>query len=521
MRKLFTLSIAVLLSVFSINAQYVMKVTLKNGQEKEFDTSEIENIIWPENEDAPETHEWVDLGLPSGTKWATCNVGASSPEEYGGYYAWGEVTEKSYYSWDTYAYGSDWDDCQYIGSEISGTEYDVAHVKWGDEWRMPTYADWTELMEYCSYEWATKSGINGYVITSNSNGNEIFLPAAGYKTDNSTSNVGKMGFYWSSLFDESEPPCAWKIGFGSEGFGRMNGNRCDGQSVRPVLSGSNPTEIKVTSIILGESSLSLTVGDASTISASVEPSNATDKSLSWSSSDPSVATVDASGMISAIKAGTTTITVTANDGSGVKATCTVTVAAAPENIEGEHNGHKYVDLGLPSGTKWATCNVGASSPEEYGGYYAWGEVAEKGDYTWENYAYYNDNTDDFQYIGSEISGTQYDVAHVQWGGSWRMPTLAQCKELLECCSSSWTSVNGVNGRKFVGPNGNSIFLPAAGYRWNDYLNYAGSDGYYWSGTLYGSDGFDFHAYYLYFYSAYLYWYNDGRGCGRSVRPVCP
>ncbi len=192
-----------------------------------------------------------------------------------------------------------------------------------------------------------------------------------------------------------------------------------------------------------------------------------------------------------------------------------TIKLGLQGCTDEHHPHA-IDLGLPSGTKWACCNVGANSPEEYGGYYAWGEVAEKGVYNWDTYAYGSD-WDDCQYIGSEISGTQYDVAHVQWGGSWRMPTLAQCEELMDCCTSSWTSVNGVNGRKFVGPNGNSIFLPAAGCRWDDYLNYAGSGGYYWSGTL--NDSYDSGAYSLYADGS-LYWYGSNRYYGRSVRPVC-
>ena len=181
-----------------------------------------------------------------------------------------------------------------------------------------------------------------------------------------------------------------------------------------------------------------------------------------------------------------------------------------------------IDLGLPSGTKWACCNVGASSPEEYGGYYAWGEVAEKSVYDWDTYAYGSD-WDDYQYIGSEISGTQYDVAHVQWGGSWRMPTVAEQNELREKCIWTWTDLNGTSGMKVTGPNGNSIFLPAAGARKIDILDDAGSWGYYWSGTLndHPTIGVKNNAYYFNFLSDFI-GVQDGyfRGLGASVRPVC-
>ena len=183
----------------------------------------------------------------------------------------------------------------------------------------------------------------------------------------------------------------------------------------------------------------------------------------------------------------------------------------------ENETHVAVDLGLPSGTKWATCNVGASKPEEYGGYYAWGETEEKEVYSQDAYMYYKNG--EYVNLGSDISGTKYDVAHVKWGGNWCMPTKDDIKELLDNCTSEWTTLNGVNGRKFTSNiNGNSIFLPAAGYRWLGDLGYAGENGYYWSSTQNPdySDG----AYYLYFYLGNARWrYYLDRFSGQSVRPV--
>ena len=174
-----------------------------------------------------------------------------------------------------------------------------------------------------------------------------------------------------------------------------------------------------------------------------------------------------------------------------------------------------VDLGLPSGLKWANMNVGASSPEDYGNYYAWGETTTKSNYTRDSYQYHNGSS--FLHIGSNISGTQYDVARAQWGGSWRLPTEAEIQELVDRCSWTWTTYNGVNGYKVTGPNGNSIFLPAAGCRDGTEIYDRGSIGDYWSGTL-GGDYSDY-AYYLDFGSGDLYVGCSYRGLGLTVRPV--
>ena len=177
------------------------------------------------------------------------------------------------------------------------------------------------------------------------------------------------------------------------------------------------------------------------------------------------------------------------------------------------NGHEYVDLGLPSGLKWATCNVGASKPEEYGNYYAWGEISPKAEYTEENSITYDEEMND-------ISGNpQYDAARANWGGSWRMPRENEMEELLDYCEWEWTQKNGVNGYKVIGRNGKSIFLPAAGRRLGSSLDDAGSSGRYWSSTPLDNYCFDYYAYCLGFYSDFQSMGDDSRFNGRSVRPV--
>lgn len=197
----------------------------------------------------------------------------------------------------------------------------------------------------------------------------------------------------------------------------------------------------------------------------------------------------------------------------------------PELLTCPDDNHPHaIDLGLPSGTKWCCCNVGASTPEGYGGYYAWGETTTKSVYRdWDTYAYgYYDSDGYYHYIniGSDIAGTGYDAATVNMGTPWRMPSTAQQQELINNCSRQWTQVNGVNGILVIGRNGGQIFLPAAGYRWLDEFDDAGSNGNYWSSSLYPN--YDNLAYYMGFDSYGWYWGDYGyRYSGQSVRAVCP
>ncbi len=174
------------------------------------------------------------------------------------------------------------------------------------------------------------------------------------------------------------------------------------------------------------------------------------------------------------------------------------------------NGHEYVDLGLS--VKWATCNVGATNPEDYGNYFAWGETTTKSDYDYDNSTTYCKNM-------SDISGNaEYDAARANWGGPWRMPTYTEIGELINNCTWEWTSQNGVNGYKVTGPNGNSIFLPAAGYRYGSSLRNAGSYGAYWGSTPNKST---VECALTFFFDSDNYNMGDdsGRIGGHSVRPV--
>ena len=206
-------------------------------------------------------HQYVDLGLPSGIKWATCNVGASNPEEYGDYFAWGEV--EPYYSglnadgsatgwkegksdgycWQSYCGQSsftEWSTAPYDATtKILKPENDAARQNWGGNWRMPTIAEQDELLNTANCTWTWKSnynstGVAGYIVTSKKNGNTIFLPAAGVRDGSSLDHVGFFGNYWSSSLYESGSSNAYYLYFGSNNVGGNYGSRYYGQSVRPV-----------------------------------------------------------------------------------------------------------------------------------------------------------------------------------------------------------------------------------------------------------------------------------------------
>lgn len=173
--------------------------------------------------------------------------------------------------------------------------------------------------------------------------------------------------------------------------------------------------------------------------------------------------------------------------------------------------HEAVDLGLS--VQWATCNIGAELPESYGNYYAWGEVKTKAIYTENNYKHMKDGQ--FVPLGQNIAGTTYDVARQQWGGDWRLPTVAEVEELAQRCVWTWTSQNGVNGYLITGPSGDNIFLPAAGQKRSEALN-VGSTGYYWTATP--ASDYPSAAYNLNF-SGYAGRWSANRSYGFTVRAV--
>lgn len=450
-------------------------------------------------------HDYVDLGLPSGTLWSTCNVGADSPEGYGDYFAWGETSSKSNYNWNTYSWcnGSSSTLTKYCNNSSYGyngftdnlltldASDDAATANWGSAWRMPTYDELNELMTNCTITWTTQNGVNGQLFTG-TNGNSIFLPAAGDHNNSSLNSDGYGGRYWSSSIDENHPYYAWYLRFASDYDCYMYdyGQRYSGHSVRPVLATNAPTVTTYTVTF-----------DANGGSGTMQPQTFREevaqalRTNAFTRSNYTFAgwNTDANGSGTAYTNGQS-ITVSAN----------MTLYAQWEAV----SDHAYVDLGLPSGTLWATCNVGANSPEEYGDYFAWGEISTKSSYSSGTY-YYSDNPTTLP--------TSVDAATANWGSDWRMPTKAEFDELISNCTVIWTTQNGVYGRRYTGTNGNSIFLPAAGYYEGSSLRYAQSYGYYWSSSLNTSSQTG--AYHHNFGSYMCGTYSSERYNGESIRPV--
>ena len=411
----------------------------------------------------------IDLGLPSGTTWACCNVGAHAPESYGGHFAWGETEEKEIYTWSNYIHcDGSIDTCHdIIGRNIAGTEYDVAHVKWGGSWKMPTFNQINELLDNCTSEWMTVNGINVRRFTG-PNGNSIFLPAAGGHGENRLPyNVGSSGLYWSSTSYNMPNDKYYLIGAyhltSIPNSAHWNGTLpYIGLCVRPVIGDI------FYALTLSDDEILLDVGDEAHVTIY---GGSKSYSISASNDNVTVSLAENKITIQANASGEAEVTVT-DDNTGEKKAITIIVRG--HRCPDENHPH-MIDLGLPSGTKWACCNVGAHAPEDYGGHFAWGETEEKESYEWETYTH---NEDD---LGSDIAGTDYDVAHVKCGGLWRMPTYEQWEELRTNCSAEWTNVNGIDGLKLTANNGNSIFLPAVGIRQYDNPSNRNS-GNYWSST---------------------------------------
>ena len=359
-------------------------------------------------------YEYVDLGLTSGLKWARINLGASSPEEYGDYYAWGEIeTKSSYTSSNSTTYNVEMED--YTGNPT----YDAAAANWEDRWRTPTEDDFIELYDECEWTWMTYNDIDGYLVTG-PNGNSIFLPAGGLISGYTDKNIGEYGRYWSSTPYSGDDKRRYHLCF---------------------YEGSINAQIYYSGFV------------GMTIRAVY------DENYLWEA--PTTGTL---------------------------------------------NGYEWVDLGLPSGLKWATVNVGADEPTDYGNYYAWGEIEPKD-------GYYTSNSVTYGKSSSDFSGdATYDAATANWGSDWRMPTKDECQELIDKCT--WTSTTQANsdgekirGYLIEGTNGNTIFLPFTGY-------YSGtgfaSGCNYWSSTPKSL---------IYAYNLKTYLSAENKCQGRAVRPV--
>lgn len=424
-----------------MNRKYGFSVRPVYGTSKAEPTSES-NQSTEQTASTPnnDKQEYVDLGLPSGLKWATCNIGASSPSEEGNYYAWGQTSKESSIS----TYEKDIDD-------FSGyPSHDAATANWGDSWRMPTKEECQELMEKCTWTWTSKDGHKGYLVKG-PNGRSIFLPTTG-------DNWNQTGYYWTSTPTEDNGN-AFGFYCSGEKYGKKGQwnihevYRKEKRPIRPVYKTNR--------------------AESAPDSTQIPTSESTQTSE-----------------------------------QGTPTPIPVAELSAPD---GAIAGHDYIDLGLPSGLKWATCNVGTSSPSEYGNYYAWGETSTKATYNEKNSKTYKKKMENI------AGNSAYDAVRADWGGSWRLPTKTEYNELLNKCTWTWVNHSGHNGYLVTGPNGRSIFLPAVGQRYGTASLGTEDGGYYWSSTP--RDNNKKEAYHLCIYNDAKFCVYSGRYYGNALRGV--
>lgn len=409
--RIILLTAACLFVGMQLSAQGV-KIVKKGGLAVDYNYSKIERIEVKYDEARADTA--VDLGLPSGLKWAKFNIGANAPEEHGGYFAWGETTEKNVYSWGWYLCQQSecgtWADpfiknYQSAGTYILGPAYDAAHIQWGGRWRMPTEDDFKELKENCSCEKTTVNGVSGYRYTG-WNGNSIFLPDGKIKNGtNLTSDLFKCA-YWTSFCMYYSISTAQQASAFAPNGNLSKIDRAYGLAIRPVNDASTGSNIDGYVVHRTDGAVDYyTFQEVDHIEAYLEKEY-----------DPN----------------------------------------APSDGD-------YIDLGLPSGIKWASCNLGGVNPWDFGDYY------------------------------TGYSAYMQEVAVPE---GYSIPGSANFEELIENCEVKTVTYNNVQGNMFTSKiNGNKIFLPFAGW-YDDDRNYNSYDGRYWSFSRKAGAGFNRYRHYF-------------------------
>ena len=473
------------------------------GDTKSFTTKKVEDMI--------KTNDVSELGPTSVVLNATLDTTdcRCSHLSYGFYYSEGETANPSTFIPSENLEGGNFS--RALNNLLSGRQYSFAAcVRFSSNGSIRYLG---EVKSFCTERTAVDSvGLDMTEYTFNSIGSTLTLGATVFPTYATDKSVE-----WSS---DNESVATVSSSGTVKAIGNGTANITVTTTDQKKTATCTITVAQwVTGITLDKTSLSIAIGNEAMLSVTILPDNANDKTYTWSSSDSSIASVDNSGKVTAKAKGNATIKVTANDGSGVFASCAVVVKnPCPAGA---------VDLGLS--VYWATSNIVASKPEDHGDYYAWGEVETKENYTWSTYKFGTSSSGPFSKYNTKSSkGTvdnktvldpEDDVAHVKLGGKWRMPTDEEWTELRTKCT--WTLTDnyngtGVKGRIVTATNGNSIFLPAAGSRYGTSLYNAGSVGTYWSSSL--LDGSS-DAWYLSFNESSVNRRYFDRCDGRPVRPV--
>lgn len=468
----------------------------------------------------------IDMGViitrKDGTRfklyWGNMNLGANSPLEAGEYYAWGETEPKVSYGWKNYKWndgkGSLLKYSKEDGLAQLDPEDDVAAVRLGGRWRMPTIDEWKALKEQCDWVFSDGSatgGVKGWIVISRKSDNSIFLPAGGFFGPELYS-LNELGFYQSSsIWPDGVGKCS-SLRFIDEKAFVAGDERGTGLTVRPVWVGEDTDERPVYKL----EDATQQGDDLGIDIIEVEP--------------------------------TPTEEVVTNPNVGAEAG-----QAVKEAVE-----LGMVDLGVVitrnDGTRYkllvAECNLGAASPEQTGNFYAWGEITpnKPEGYSRGTYKFVVDNNTYKKYCTSEeferwdkgtaptpdnkaVLDPEDDAVQVSVGGTWRIPYKEEMMAVKEQCTWIWTTRNGVPGYIIASKakgNNSTVFLPAAGQRMNDKTNKASETGFYSFANL--SNGFDepdkglrhvrvFSAEILRFDSESIAFEEDYREYGYTIRPV--
>ena len=445
----------------------------------------------------------VDLGLS--VQWAPFNIGATSASEAGFLVGWGDVTTQNH-STDLKYYPTLTPD-----GHIVNTSYDLAKVMWEDKWRMPTDGEITELMTQCDWEWTEQDGVKGYLVKSRTNENSIFLPVTGVRTGNDTSEP-EAGYYWSGMLATNNSN-AQLLGINESTPSLTEMERYLGMAIRPVYGDYKQkveVEIVGSGVSQGVESISLPLAFTGTLSY------ITEYGVAYATSE-SALNVQGNNRVNktGVPNENTTITVAGLESNTIyyfKAYAVTEGNYVESDVFSINTVAKFpvadiVDLGLS--VKWAKWNMGASGEDEIGGYYGWGDST--GDMrSWTSSDYANG------YTKTSICGdAEYDIATANWGKGWRLPTKAEVEELMEKCTITTATKNGVAGYTLT-CNGQSIFLPKGGYEYNNKFERE-SYAMYWTGE---TDS-QLHPYELAIYSKTQYGMvaNTNKATHMLIRPV--
>lgn len=533
-------------------------------------------------------HEYVEIG---GIKWATMNIGASSETDYGLYFQWGDTQGytkdevgsgegQKYFGWEDYKYGNGTSSPGAAGmtkyNETDGLRLlelsdDAAKLSWGSQWRMPTLSEFNTLLNSTTNEWVTDyqgSGVSGRLFTDTTDSSKkLFFPASGKNEDGMNRQPNAYGYYWANQCYNGEVIQSHYLIFTQGDYCRTHSTlRYRGFTVRGVLDTSVPPLHKVS--MTGDYNDLINKPDF----VNNGSYNSTTKEIELKHDNTILATIDATafikdGMVDSVTIQNDNLVITFNTDAGkqpisipltqifnpsnyyTKSDIDTQLATKADIVNGTVPTNElpmeeiksevvdsimpepeYVDLGLPSGTLWAKANVGATSEEEYGDYFSWGNIightSSNGStfddgYDWgssTNGAPYN-TTPGYSLTGNIGTGdATHDAAQANLGYDWRLPTKEEFKELYDNTDSVWTTINGVNGRKFMkkGDNATYVFFPASGLGNGTSLSNRGSYGCYWSSSYNDSND----AYSMFFYSSSVFpQYSIYRSYGFSVRGV--